>query len=310
MTAGGRGRPTVESAERALFHSVGLAPTEHVVHLERLGCTVRVQECGSGPPVLFVHGVMTAGASWATLAAALGDLRCLLLDRPGCGPTSTLPADAPRSLPAQERFAADLVADVLDALDLESAHVVSTSLGGWFSFRSAAHHPARVRRIVGLAFQGGARIDRAPLFMRVQAPAWLAGRLPVSRRMVRGMLASAGMRGAIESGGFTDEMLTWMVALLGDTDTMRNEVRTAPRPIGLRGPIEAARLTPGQAQRIDAPVHLVWGTDDPFGGRESAEAFAALLPTATVEMVPGAGHAPWLDEPDLVARAVRTHLLG
>ena len=55
---------------------------------------------------------------------------------------------------------------------------------------------------------------------------------------------------------------------------------------------------------MSAPVHLFWGNDDLFGGQDSAEEFARLLPQATLQMVEGAGHAPWLDEPELAAAAV------
>jgi 2-hydroxy-6-oxonona-2,4-dienedioate hydrolase len=295
------------SVERALFASVGVSPVEHRIDLQRLGIQARVLEVGSGPPALFLHGVMTGGASWAALAAGLPDVRCLLLDRPGCG-LSERPRVRPGSLADQERLAADLIVDVLDALGIERGHVVSTSLGGWYGFRGAARHPERVAGIVGMGFQGGAPIDGAPLFMRLQPPAPLAGRVPVSARMLRRMLRSSGMRGAIDSGAFSAEMLDWMVALIRTTDTMGNELRFAPRPVGWRGPIEAVRLPAESARRLTMPVHLFWGGDDPFGGERNATEFASTLPDASVQMVPNAGHAPWLDEPELAAQAVRAHL--
>lgn len=298
---------TFEAAERTLFESVEIEPGARNIELHRLGCTARVLEFGDGPPIVFVHGVMTAGASWASLAARLPDFRCIMLDRPGCG-LSDPAANPPLTLPAQQQLADHLLADVLDGLDLPSAHVVSTSLGGWFAFRSAAAHPDRVQRIVGMGFQGGARIERAPLFMRVQTPPWLAGRVRLPKAVIRSMLKSAGMRGAIESGGFSDEMLNWMVALLNHTETMRNELLTAPGPIGLRGPIDAVLHSPDALARITAPTLLFWGADDPFGGELAAREFADQLPAAAVEIVLGAGHAPWLDQPRRAAEAVRTHL--
>src|SRR5262249_4932867 len=153
--------PVLASAERALFESLGVSPVEHRVTLERLGGEVRVLEIGQGRPVLFVHGVMTAGPSWASLAAGLTDFRGLLLDRPGCG-LSEMSEPWPRTLADQEQVAASLIVDVLDGLDIDRADLVSTSLGGWYAFRGAARCPERIGHLVGMGFQGGARIARAP----------------------------------------------------------------------------------------------------------------------------------------------------
>ena len=72
----GRHSPTVNeaayrSAEGRLWRSLHVEPTEQFVHLERNDVDVRIQEIGAGPPVLFIHGAATSGASWASLAARL-----------------------------------------------------------------------------------------------------------------------------------------------------------------------------------------------------------------------------------------------
>ncbi|RPI09398.1 MAG: alpha/beta fold hydrolase, partial [Actinobacteria bacterium] len=111
------------AAEQRLWRSLGVTPIERKVALTRTGITVRLQECGEGEPVLFVHGASNAGTSWASLAALLGGFRCLLLDRPGCGLSDPLP----QSLDDATRLAAfadDLVVDVLDALGVERAALV------------------------------------------------------------------------------------------------------------------------------------------------------------------------------------------
>ncbi len=79
------------SAEQRLWRTLGVTPVERSVKLARTGVTVRLQEVGAGPPVVFVHGASNAGTSWASLAALLGGFRCLLLDRPGCGLSDPLP---------------------------------------------------------------------------------------------------------------------------------------------------------------------------------------------------------------------------
>jgi pimeloyl-ACP methyl ester carboxylesterase len=59
------------AAERRLWDSVGLEPSERRVHLEHLDVEVRVQEIGEGPPVVLIHGASNGGASWANLVRGL-----------------------------------------------------------------------------------------------------------------------------------------------------------------------------------------------------------------------------------------------
>lgn len=80
---------------------MGADPAEQRLHLERIDPTVRVQELGDGPPVVFLHGANTAGTSWASLASRLEGFRRIVLDRPGAGLSGALtaPLDV-ESLPA------------------------------------------------------------------------------------------------------------------------------------------------------------------------------------------------------------------
>jgi pimeloyl-ACP methyl ester carboxylesterase len=297
-------------AEQALLESEAVRAESHLVDLAGLGGTARVLIAGEGPPVLFVPGVMSGGAIFAGLVGRLPDYRCIMLDRPGTGLSPVMAAQS-TDLAAQEHLADLLLAEVLDGLQVERAHVVCTSLGGWTTFRSAASHPDRFISINALAYQIGARISDAPFFMRLAAPKnMMPRRLRVSRGMVRAMLRPGGMRSAIDSGGFSDQLLDYVVALVRHTETFRNEGLYNPRPIGLAGPVDTVVHRPELLAKVTAPVHLFWGADDVFGGEASAREFAELLPHADLQMVPGAGHAPWLDEPELAAAAVRQHLTG
>ena len=68
-------------------------------------------------------------------------------------------------------------------------------------------------------------------------------------------------------------------------------------------------LSEADRGRISAPVRLVWGVNDPFGGPEIAWDFAATFPDATLELLPGVGHAPWMDDAGRATREVRAFLL-
>lgn len=290
-------------AERRLWEWVGVTPTEQLVQLGRTGVTLRIQEVGRGPAVVFVHGATNSGVSWAPLISRLDGYRCVLLDRPGCGlsPPLVTRFDDVESIGA---FADTLVVDVLDALGLDAAHVVATSFGGYIALRTAAAHPDRIGRMVEFGWTVGA--SRMPLFMRLTGVP-MVGRLlaavPLNERAVRMMLRRIGLRQALETGRFTQEMLDCYVALLRDTGTMRNELRAFPRLMD-----DPMVLPVSLLAKIRTPVHFLWGEQDPFGGADIARQFVEHIPNAELELMPDAGHAVWIDDPDHVATTTRKFL--
>jgi len=302
--------PAYVEAEAAFAHSVGLTEYEdQVVELPTLGCAVRVGEAGSGQPVLFVPGVNTTGMVFAELVAKMPNFRCIMVDRPGTG-GSSLPTPPPTSHVAIETFADTWLPALMDTLGIDEAAVVSTSLGGWTAFRAAAAQPQRFTKLFGFGFQIGARLERAPLVLRTPAPKpWmLPSRVKISRGLLRRSLGWFGMKNVLANGRFGEPMLAWIQALFRYTDTYKNEVLYAPRLADISGPCEATRHDHALLAKVTTPVHLFWGAADVWAGERSAREFADALPNATLQMVPGAGHAPWLDEPELAIEALLTHL--
>jgi pimeloyl-ACP methyl ester carboxylesterase len=45
-----------------------------------------------------------------------------------------------------------------------------------------------------------------------------------------------------------------------------------------------------------------------MGGADTAQAFSALVPGAQLEVMPRAGHAPWIDDPDHAASVTAAFL--
>ena len=299
------------AAEQRLWRSIGAAPVEHSIHLERNDVDVRIQEIGAGPPVLFIQGANTSGASWARLAARVAGFRCLILDRPGTGLSQPLRRRIdPSSLPA---IADTLVVDILDALQLPSAHLVATSLGGYVALRTAAASPERVDRMVQFSWPVGAPIKNLPWILRAMAIPGLgrlAASMPANERTVRMLFRRMGHAAKLKDGRITQADIDCYLALLRDTDTMRNEIAPARALISpIRG-LDRIQLTDEALAKVSCPTLFIWGGRDLFGGAKTAQELVARIPGAELELMPEAGHSPWLDDLDHCASAVAEFLGG
>jgi 2-hydroxy-6-oxonona-2,4-dienedioate hydrolase len=298
------------AAEARYWAVEGATPEDVWVDLPRLGSRIRVQAVGKGPPLLFVHGGSINGTCFAPLVARLGEFRCLVMDRPGCGLSEPAPLKV-RDPEAFSSFAETLVIDVLEALQLERVDVVGTSLGAYYALRTAAAHPAKIDRLVVLGFPIGAPNGPMPLVMRlggVRSIGWVMARVPMNERAARSILAQIGLRRAMAEGRVPQEGVDWFVALLRHTNTMRNDLSASPIFHGLRGVNPDVLLDDDLLGRIQAPTLFRWGEVDAFGGASVAREFAPRVPGATLEIQPGAGHVVWLDDPDGVASSVKRFL--
>ena len=300
------------AAEQALAAHHGLSPRDIRITPSSIGSEVRLQEVGDGPPVLFVHGTTTAGASWMELAARLQDrFRCLLLDRPGCGLSEPMPSPpGPAGLP---EHAAALVLGVLDELRLDRACLVTASMGGFYGMRAAAAAAERVECMAHLGWSLGTPIaGPLPWAMRLAARPLigrLAARLPVNRSVVVATLRESGMEAALSSSRIPEELIDWTVALMNHTATRQNEFAFA-HGTPLDQLIEELLLESEELATITAPTRILYGTDDPFGTTSTMETFAEALPHGELVVLDGVGHTPWIDQPNLAADLVGDFLVA
>lgn len=293
-------------AEAALWRRYGVSPGERFMDVPEAGVRVRVQEAGQGEPLLLVHGGPNGGSTFVPLVAGLPDRRCLLLDRPGCGLSG--PVEYGRMpLP---RLAAATLAGVLDRLGIERIDVAGSSFGGAWALWFAAAHPERVRRLVLLGAPALVPGMLVPGFMRMMCTPVIGHLMPMLPQSVSGARWVHRQMGHAASAldALPAEYWEWGLRLMADTGTMASDgraIRSVATPLGVRPGIG---FTPDQLRAVTAPALLYWGAADTFGGGDVARAVAGLLPNATLELVPGAGHLPWLDDPAHAAERIRAFL--
>jgi pimeloyl-ACP methyl ester carboxylesterase len=152
-----------------LSEQISFAMTEKRMDKIRVGdLSVAVDDVGTGPPVVLLHGLACGKRMWFHQIRALRSrFRVIAYDQRGHGQT-----DAPTA--ATDYSAAHLARDlvgVLDALEIERAAIVGFSLGGGPALALAASQPQRVSRLV-LADVGAGADD--PVKIESMARRWVS----------------------------------------------------------------------------------------------------------------------------------------
>src|SRR3954447_24665422 len=89
--------------------------------------TVRYRDTGSGPPIVFVHGLLVDGTLWRKVTPRLeGRFRCIVPDLPLGSQTVAMKPDADLTPPALAR----LIGEFLEKLDLRDVTLVANDTGG------------------------------------------------------------------------------------------------------------------------------------------------------------------------------------
>ena len=126
------------------------------------GVRLAFEETGSGTPVVFVHEFAGDLRSWEPQVRHLSRrYRCITWNARGFPPPSDVPDDT--GAYSQDRARDDVLA-VLDALDIERAHVVGLSMGGFATLHFGLAHPGRARSLVVAGVGYGAEPDQRERF--------------------------------------------------------------------------------------------------------------------------------------------------
>jgi len=129
---------------------------------------------GTGPAIIFSHGLLLDGTAFAPQVAALRDrYRCITWDERGHGRTAGERLD-----PFSYYDSADDAAALLAFLGIDNAILAGVSQGGFLGMRCALTHAERVRALILIASQTG--IDDAATLQGYQQlfDGWIANNLP------------------------------------------------------------------------------------------------------------------------------------
>jgi pimeloyl-ACP methyl ester carboxylesterase len=259
---------------------------------------------GAGDPVLLLHGLgATKGSFLPTVAALAPSFRVIALDLPGFG-DSYKPLTAPYHPP----FFARAVVDVLDALELDRAHLIGNSLGGRIALEVGLRHPERVGRLALLAPSLAWRRGRpwAPLVRALRPELGLVQLAP--RWAVEGVahqILPVATSNWVRAG--VDEFLRAYLTPRG-----RVAFYAAARQIYLEEPHGAKGFWTRLAH-LQPPALFIWGTRDRLVPIGFAAHVREALPTAH-HLELDCGHVPQIEEPEqthaIIASFLRAGSIG
>jgi pimeloyl-ACP methyl ester carboxylesterase len=226
---------------------------------------------GAGPPLVLLHGATSLGREdfAAQLPSMTKAFMVYMPDARGHGRTLWDAADGFR----YDWLVDDLVAFV-DALGLETFHLLGFSMGAMTALQFGARAPERLRTLVVVGITT-LREPRASVGRRLMDPEWILAHEPefaatLARRHDAGQGEGAWQR--------------LLPAIAADI---------AVQPL----------LTPAELHRIDCPAMVVCGDRDPFVPPEHAAALARQLPDGRLFVVPDSGHEVMARRPGLFNEA-------
>jgi len=231
------------------------------------------------PALLLIHGSASSTRSWEALVPLLTKShRVIRIDLLGHG-RSAKPADRSYALPDQGRR----VGVVLDRLGVEHAIVVGHSSGGAVATALAEQRPDLVAALA--LINTGPSLDAfiAPASAAISPAQW-----PPTDEQLRQFASTGFSRAGYQ---IPQELLDEVRAMTYHTLTTTMQAT--------REYLEQQAL-PDRLTALGKPLLVIFGEDDRRWRSSSAADYRAV-PGATVELLPGLGHSPLLEDPQRTA---------
>ena len=267
------------------------------------GIRTRVLEAGSGFPLFLMHGTGGHAEAYSrNIAAHAEHFHVIAYDMVGHGYT-----DAP-DIDYDEQAYVDHLHSLMDAMEIQAAHLSGESLGGSVAAWFALQYPERVGKLVlntGLPLSPNTRqgIDQMKDF--------LARSRKATGTPTRDALAVRMRWLFLDEASLTDELLETRFRIYSQPGRAAAIRKLTERAIGGLIDPESQKTwyRPDQLRELACPTLLLWTNHNPGQPVELARQAAASIPDARVVVLENSSHWPQWEEPDAFNRAHMEFLL-
>jgi pimeloyl-ACP methyl ester carboxylesterase len=258
--------------------------------------TVRYQDSGSGPVVVFVHGLFVDSELWRKVVDAIGeDFRCVRPDLPLGAHVVAASAAADLSPVG----IANLLGEFLDALDLHDVTLVANDTGGAITQILLAKGCDRVGRVVLTPCDSFDNFLPKSIRALTYA-ARIPGLLSIGVQPLRwGWVRRIGFHWLAVRPIPADVLAAWFRPLITDRRIRRDTTRFL-RSIDNRDTMAAA----DRLRSFTRPVLLLWPRKLPYFPFAHAQRWTTILSNARLVEVPDSYTFLSEDQPDLLAREI------
>jgi pimeloyl-ACP methyl ester carboxylesterase len=263
---------------------------DHLRWVEVEGRPANVLDVGSGPPLVFVHGLAGSWQNWLlNIPAFMDSHRVIAMDLPGFGESPM-----PRERITISGYGRWLDA-LLEAVGVDAAAVVGNSMGGFIAAETAIKFPHRVERLA-LVSAAGVTVEkqRSDAGLRL-----LEATENVSQFLMAHVLSKSE---ALVRRPRGRKALMWFVAAHPeelDPRVVREQMTGANKP-GFVPALDALTSYPirDRLSEIGCPTWLCWGPKDLLVPVRDAYVFDELIPDSRLTIYEDTGHVPMLERPE------------
>jgi pimeloyl-ACP methyl ester carboxylesterase len=265
------------------------------------GLDIEYSDSGTGPTVLFVHGVYVTGALWNDVVAELGEgFRCIAPTWPlGAHSTATDGADIGAEAASRR------IVHFMEALDLTEVTVVANDTGGGLVLASLGDSTLDTSRIARLVLTNCDSYEHFPPGSFAQIVKVCRFSSAIGGGILRLLATGPGQSffiKAVSKHPPTPERQREIFGAFATSGAARHDAVTVTASLD-----PALTIKAGPAiEAFDKPVTLTWGTEDDLFPLDHAHRLRDAFPHSTLIEIPDCSTFVMVDAPQKLAAAIRS----
>ncbi len=250
-------------------------------------------EEGNGEPLILIHSISQSIYTWRNIFSRLSlNYRVIALDLPGHGYSSR-----PENFAYTVEEQAKVLELFMDAINIESAHIMAFSMGSAYALQLAMDHPERIGKMVLIAPGGMSPEMPMPIKMLDSSLFGTVASMLYGMRTVEKVLAECFFD---LTRTMTPEVVGEYYKTISDRESRR----------ALKDSFHNYEDEPviSRLRTLDAPVLMLQGSEDKWRTGDQTELYHAAMPFAGFATIRNAGHLLHEEKAERVIAAILEYI--